>query len=78
VLSFLLLFIHLSCTPWLLKHETPLGGTECVLRMMRGISCKTTILPVDKDTPWIVDSFKKLNKDFMHEVGKLKTITSKL
>jgi hypothetical protein len=49
----------------LLKHETLLGGTECVLGMMWDISCKTTILLVDKDTPWIIDSFKKLNMDFM-------------
>jgi len=51
--------------PWLLKHETLLRRTECVLGMMWDISCKTTILPVDKDTPWIIDSFKKLNMDFM-------------
>jgi hypothetical protein len=50
---------------WLLKHETLLGRTECVLGMMSDISCKTTILPVDKDTPWIIDSFKKLNMNFV-------------
>jgi hypothetical protein len=26
---------------------------------------RSTILPAEKDTPWIIDSFKKLNVDFM-------------
>jgi hypothetical protein len=29
------------------------------------LSCYNFFLPVDKDTPWIIDSFKKLNMDFM-------------
>jgi hypothetical protein len=52
---------------WNMKHY--LGELNVCWGWCSRFHARTTILPAEKDTPWIIDSFKKLNVDFMSWVG---------